>query len=548
MSSGLALDADDDRVVLVDEAGKSVGTANRLAVHTAHTPLHLAFSVYLFDREGRVLITRRALDKTTWPGVWSNSCCGHPRPGETVETAVRRRVREELGITVHRLVPALPDFRYRARDASGIVENEICPVFVGFVDDQALSPDRDEVAEFAWVDFVSLAAAAAATPAVYSPWCVLQLAQLNDHVNRLTSLSPPQLSVSLESSLTEVDALLAHELDRLQAAWDAFNATSRRDILPLDLPSWLQSLLVGQGKRLRVAMTHWGFVAAGGRPGGPGHDAMVRAAAALETLHLFALVHDDVMDESRYRRGQLAAHVTAERWHAESRAAGDSAHFGRNIAVLLGDLAHMQADRLVHPLPTPLRELWYELCVELIAGQRADLTGAAARRRDLGHAEHVAQLKSGSYTITRPLQLGALAAGAGAPTLAALTSYGHHVGQAFALRDDVLGVWGDPALTGKPSGDDLAEGKATVILALAHNRLAGEAAEALLRLGTRALRPGDVALVQQALVECGVRDDVEALIISEVEAALGFLNAGVLTSAGADGLAAAARHTAWRTS
>ena len=187
-------------------------------------------------------------------------------------------------------------------------------------------------------------------------------------------------------------------------------------------------------------MSYWGFLAAGGTHGSADYRYLIRAAAALEALHLFALVHDDVMDESASRRGRPSAHVEATRWHAASRGVGDATLFGTNIAVLLGDLAHTVADRIADDLPRPLRKVWYALCVELVAGQRADLTGAAAGRRDLAHAQHVARLKSGRYSIERPLELGALAAGAMPEVVDTLLRCGEHIGRAFALRDDYLGV------------------------------------------------------------------------------------------------------------
>ncbi len=151
-----------------------------MTVHSRDTPLHLAFSLYLFDDAGRLLLTRRALGKTTWPGVWTNSCCGHPRPGEATEDAIRRRVEDELGLEVAELASALPDFRYRARDASGVVEYEICPVFTGrLVHPKGdLLPNPDEVMDWKWVTWEDLTAAARLTPFVFSPWAVLQVAEL----------------------------------------------------------------------------------------------------------------------------------------------------------------------------------------------------------------------------------------------------------------------------------------------------------------------------------------------------------------------------------
>lgn len=165
-----------DDVVLLDDDGRPCGTAPRLEVHGPETPLHLAFSLHLVDDRGRTLMTRRALSKKTWPGTWTNSCCGHPRPGEDVADAVRRRVAEELGVQVDDLVVVLPDFRYRAVDASGVVEHEVCPVHVAVVPSGlVVHPDPAEVAEHAWVPWEHLHEAATRTPMLLSPWVVEQV-------------------------------------------------------------------------------------------------------------------------------------------------------------------------------------------------------------------------------------------------------------------------------------------------------------------------------------------------------------------------------------
>lgn len=171
-----------DEVVLIDATRRPSGRMDRIAAHTADTPRHLGFSLYLFDHDDRVLVTRRALTKRTWPGVWTNSCCGHPRPDEPVADAVVRRLDEELGLGVTDLHCALPDFGYLARDASGVVEDEWCPTFVGRIaslpDGDGTTeprPDPDEVLEWAWTPLEDFARAARAAPFAFSPWAVAQV-------------------------------------------------------------------------------------------------------------------------------------------------------------------------------------------------------------------------------------------------------------------------------------------------------------------------------------------------------------------------------------
>lgn len=168
----------DDLVVLLDPQGQPCGTAQRSTVHSTQTPLHLAFSCYVVDPDGSVLMTRRALTKRTWPGVWTNACCGHPQPGESFEDAIARRLAQELGATATAIAPVLPDFRYEAVDASGIRENEVCPVFVATLQG-GLDPDPAEVMEVRWADPVALAEVAAHNPWLLSPWSVEQIMQVD---------------------------------------------------------------------------------------------------------------------------------------------------------------------------------------------------------------------------------------------------------------------------------------------------------------------------------------------------------------------------------
>lgn len=176
----------EERVVLLDEQRRPIGSQLKSEVHHADTALHLAFSVHVLDRGDRMLLTRRAVRKRTWPGVWSNACCGHPAPGENLIDAVGRRLSNELGLIAETVSLALPDFAYRARDASGVVENEICPVFLAQVAGHRPSPNADpaEVAEWMWLPRTEVVALARRYPRLLSPWSVLQLAEVAEVAER----------------------------------------------------------------------------------------------------------------------------------------------------------------------------------------------------------------------------------------------------------------------------------------------------------------------------------------------------------------------------
>ena len=168
---------DIDEVVLLDDEGNAIGTAPKSSVHGTDTALHLAFSCHVLNDAGQVLVTRRALGKTAWPGVWTNSFCGHPRPAEPVLSAVHRRAEFELGITLTDIELALPLFRYRATDANGIVEHEVCPVYTARTSDDP-TPNPHEVVDMNWVDPADLGSSLDTTPWAFSPWLVLQARQL----------------------------------------------------------------------------------------------------------------------------------------------------------------------------------------------------------------------------------------------------------------------------------------------------------------------------------------------------------------------------------
>lgn len=350
-----------------------------------------------------------------------------------------------------------------------------------------------------------------------------------------------------EASMVAVEDLLLERLDALSQEWhsgaEAHDAVLGRQ----DVPELLRSLVVAGGKRFRPLLCHWGWAAVPDPPQ-ESHDAMVAVGAALELLHAFALAQDDVMDRSRTRRGQPALHVVAAERHRAAAGHDDAERYGESVAVLAGDLGHAEADDLVADLPGDVRRLWRRTCVELVRGQARDLADAA-RGGDgdaLGRALEVARAKSGAYTVQRPVELGATVAGGDAAVLEPLGDYGRHLGEAFALRDDLLGVWGSPEATGKPVGDDLRLGKSTVLLALAEQRLTGVGARSLRRVRRQDHDEADVATLAEAMVTGGVRDEVEDMVARRVDRALVCLDHPALADEGVAGLAEVARRVAWR--
>ncbi len=354
------------------------------------------------------------------------------------------------------------------------------------------------------------------------------------------------------SDAATVDAVLdlvEQTLGELDDQWRmlAQGVTPRAGVLHTDsILSLVCDFAAAPGKLLRPRMAHWGWVAAGGADHGRGHRDLIQLGAALELLHCFSLVHDDVMDASETRRGRLSVHALARAEHRDLGGLGDPQRYAENIAILVGDLLHSEADLLVGELPPRMRTAWRTMVIELMMGQGRDLVGAANGRRDLQHAHEVARTKSGAYTVWRPLQLGALAAGAGDELLAVLQEYGHHAGQAFALRDDILGVVGDPAHTGKPVGDDLLAGKPTVLLALAEKRFSPSLRLQLRRVGREAVTPDEAAELSDELQRSGVIDEVEQLIAAAVRAAERALASPLVDRRAADGLRRLVAQLAWR--
>ncbi len=308
---------------------------------------------------------------------------------------------------------------------------------------------------------------------------------------------PEALTIPAE----RVDLRLREVLDHYRDEW------AEVDPLLVETIDVLGTLLLAGGKRVRPAMAHWGFVAAGGDVAGP---EISNLGAGLELLQAFALFHDDVMDGSLTRRGAPTAHVEAITQHDEHGWGGEGRRYGESIAILAGDVSLVLSDVLLADVNSDVRRLWNDLRVEVNLGQFLDVVGTARGEVTLATAERIVEYKTARYTIVRPLQMGAALTGRN-DLEESLSRIGTPLGIAFQFRDDLLGAFGSPEETGKPVGDDLREGKPTALLAQARES-ASKSQLKLLEMVGQNLSADQVAAVQTIFVDTGAKEGIETRI------------------------------------
>jgi geranylgeranyl diphosphate synthase, type I len=345
-----------------------------------------------------------------------------------------------------------------------------------------------------------------------------------------------------EAVITRVDAELAAFLDGRTRAFAQLGA----DLVPVTDAA--RTLVLDGGKRLRPIFAYWGWRTVHGED--EDDRGLITAAASLELLHACALVHDDVMDSSATRRGRPSAHAAFARLHRDSGWSGDPEVFGTSAAIVLGDILLSWADALFSSAAvegaaaTRARQVYDEMRQLVMAGQYLDVLTQARGRYSADEALRVIEFKTSKYTVEGPLHLGAAVAGAPDEVFAVLSRYGLALGEAFQLRDDVLGVFGDPSVTGKPAGDDLREGKHTLLTALAMEAADAEQAAALRAgLGDRTLDEARVAKLREVILATGALEQVEKRIAAGTEQARAALDSAAVSEqaqAALDALAVAA--------
>ena len=306
----------------------------------------------------------------------------------------------------------------------------------------------------------------------------------------------------------------------------------------------LRGLVLGGGKRMRPAFCLLGALAAGGTK----NDDLVRAGAALEMLHAMALFHDDVIDGSASRRGHETTHVRHARLHREGGWAGDAQRFGDGVAILVGDLAYVYADQFMESMPARVRDVWAQMRLEVNIGQYLDVSGSVRRDFTLATAERIGLFKTAKYTIERPLHIGALIGDPNVTSgvLDALSGYGVSLGVAFQMRDDVLGVFGEPDVTGKPAGDDLRESKPTALIAEAIAVATPAQRSVLDGIGTAGLDATRIDDIRRVIVDTGALASVESQIGTLTDTAVRALDVLDLSSDVHEKFVSLADAIAWR--
>jgi geranylgeranyl diphosphate synthase, type I len=356
-------------------------------------------------------------------------------------------------------------------------------------------------------------------------------------------------TVELAPELT-VDEAVHRHVERVLAV---YLATRRAELPPLAASfatavDTLTDFALRGGKRIRPTFAWWGWRAAGGEPDGPLADEVLTAVSALELIQACALVHDDIMDDSDVRRGFPTVHVRFTALHRERGWLGEPERFGAAAAILLGDLALAWADDLfataglTPAMRAAAREPWRAMRSEMFAGQYLDVLAQAEGDESDQRALDVARLKTAAYTVERPLHLGCALAGASDETVAAVREFGTDIGVAFQLRDDLLGVYGDTEVTGKPAGDDLREGKRTPLVAAGLRRAAAAGRHADVALLRSALVDPDLSTttidqVRTMLTEVGAVAEIEARIDSLTSSAMSALESAELAEPAATRLA-----------
>lgn len=444
------------QVRLVDESGADIGVAEKLSAHSRGGQRHRAFSTFLFAPDGRLLLQQRAAAKYHWPGVWSNTCCGHPASSATVIEDARVRIWEELGLVATELhEAAVVEYRFLDPD-SGLTEWEVNHVLFG-ITEAVPDPNPDEVGAFRYVDAPGLSEVMAELGvsawfgSVFAPLVTSDAFAATDLAPHWDWWTRRVHATDAEEFVAAVDRVIAEYLDDSRWAHIPYADS------PISPAALARRLHRAGGKKMRPLLVLYGMLLLGGETREL-HRA-IPVAAAVELLHLFGLLQDDVMDNAMLRRGLSTANIHVLE-HRGDRAEDPAARRHADaLAMLAGDLCASVAAELVDGEHPALRALWAESWQELVVAQYADVTAATVAERDPAILRRIASVKSGRYSVFLPLALGALLARPDYD-LSTFDLAGEELGVAFQLADD-LRDHDSSEVSGKDSHLDAGNGRIT---------------------------------------------------------------------------------------
>lgn len=447
-------------VVLVDEKNRQIGVAEKLSTHHDNTPLHRAFSCYIFNDKNQLLVTKRADIKKVWPGVWTNSVCGHPMPDESMKDAIKRRMSYELGMTADDLKLIVADYTYKTPPFNGIIENEFCPVYIARASSNP-NPNADEVGDYKWMDWEDYKKQLADDKEdVYSWWCKDQLKHIENYIDNMTG----KYDFDIASTRKEVDrrlkVFLSEKIDLASKISEHYETLWR----------FVDESITAGGKRIRpyiVLLAYSAYVDSKDK----NFEVAYSTGLAMELLHNAMLVHDDIIDKDLVRHG--VDNVAGRYIKLYAKDINDEKrihHYADSAAIIAGDLLISSSRSLISSNPdidnevlVKISELMDEAIFRVCGGELLDTE--ASFRDSRASAMTIASEKTSSYSFEIPLAVGATLAGASESEIESLSrEFGRSLGIAFQIQDDILGVFGDEAILGKSTSGDIREGKRTYMV------------------------------------------------------------------------------------
>ena len=498
-----------EQIVLVDDQNRQIGVAEKLSSHHANTPLHRAFSCYVFNDKNQLLVSRRAESKKVWPGVWTNSVCGHPMPDESTQDAIKRRLEFELGMTASDIELIVADYVYKTPPFNGIIENEFCPVYIAKATCDP-KPNPDEVGDYKWVEWEDYKKELSNDKSdVYSWWSKDQLKYIEGRIDNMMGNYKIDVMSSRKEINRRLKVFLANKIESSAKISEHYETLWR----------YIDESISSGGKRIRPYIVMLAY-SAHIKDKSPNYEVVYSVGLAMELLHNAMLIHDDVIDKDLIRHG--VDNVTGRYIKLYSKDIKDEEkvhHYANSAAIIAGDLLISSARTLVssclgmdQSVSIKISELMDEAIFRVCGGELLDTE--ASFRNSRASAKTIASEKTSSYSFEIPLAVGATLAGASESEIELIArAYGRTLGIAFQIQDDILGVFGNEAVLGKSTSGDIREGKHTYMVEQFYNMASeNQVKDFEIAFGHGDASMEDVGLAKKTLKDSGALDATKSEI------------------------------------